>query len=256
MIKRQGTDEERSFTRTAYQRLGGLEGLLERFLTRALQARETEARRQAALKVLLALIDLERNIRAGVLTLEDLNKKLTGTVSSDEIHEAVAWLVRGGVRLISPVKRDTAQGYELAHERLIPALRRLAGKELPLADQTNQLLDRRANEWLGNNRACRYLLSWREWRLIQRQTTFLLWGANQRQKEGLLSRTQQYWRCFAGAASLVMVLLVSTIAWWYSPWWQIQLVDQELQGLRARIHDGWFLSSIAELYACEVVCSR
>ena len=65
MIKGQRTTEERAFTRTAYQRLGGLEGLLERFLSRALQARETEARRQATIKVLLALIDLRAQCPRG-----------------------------------------------------------------------------------------------------------------------------------------------------------------------------------------------
>lgn len=174
MIKGQRTADERAFTRSAYHKLGGLEGLLERFLSRALQARETETRRQAALKVLLAMVDLERNTRAGVLTCEDVGTKLADTVAAEEIQEAVTWLARSDVRLVTPVKREAAQGYELAHERLIPALRRLAGKELSLADQANQLLDRRVNEWLGNNRARRYLLTRRELRLIRKQNPYLM----------------------------------------------------------------------------------
>ena len=50
----------------------------------------------------------------------------------------------------SPVQREDGRGYELAHERLIPALRRLAGRELSAADQADDLLDRRVDEWLGN----------------------------------------------------------------------------------------------------------
>jgi hypothetical protein len=42
------------------------------------------------------------------------------------------------VRLITQ-EREAAQGYELAHERLIPALMRLAGKELSEVDRANQL---------------------------------------------------------------------------------------------------------------------
>src|SRR5262249_4411594 len=48
MITRQSAGEERAFTQRAFQKLGGVEGLLERFLTRALDARETPPRRQAA----------------------------------------------------------------------------------------------------------------------------------------------------------------------------------------------------------------
>ena len=56
---------DRAFNRATFQKLGGVDGLLERYLTRALSARETETRRQAAIKVLLTLVDLERNARAG-----------------------------------------------------------------------------------------------------------------------------------------------------------------------------------------------
>src|SRR5262245_49120740 len=147
MITRQSAGEERAFTRIAFQKLGGIEGLLERFLARALDARETPPRRQAATKALLALTDLERNTRAGALTLDDLRHKLGDALSDSELKEAVGWLSRGDVRLAVPVKRDDIEGYELAHERLIPALRRIANKELTEADRANLLVDRRANEW-------------------------------------------------------------------------------------------------------------
>jgi hypothetical protein len=133
MVKGQKLSEERGFTRAAYQKLGGIEGLLDQFLARALGARETTARRETALKVLLALTDLEHNARAGVLTCDQLEEKLAGTVAAGDVHEAVRWLARGDVRLVTPITRDGMQGYELAHERLIPALRRLAGRELSAA---------------------------------------------------------------------------------------------------------------------------
>lgn len=120
MIGGQKTTEERAFHRTAYQKLGGVEGLLERFLTRVLQVRETETRRQNAIKVMIALTDLERNARVGVLSLDDLQLKLAGTMAEDEIAEAVTWLARGDVRLVTPIQRNDTIGYELAHERLIP----------------------------------------------------------------------------------------------------------------------------------------
>jgi hypothetical protein len=78
MIAGQKTEEERAFNEKTFRKLGGVEGLLERFLNRALDARETDARRQAAVKTLLALTDLDRNTRAGALTAAELEEKLKG----------------------------------------------------------------------------------------------------------------------------------------------------------------------------------
>jgi len=48
MTGQAGVVEKIAFNRTTYQRLGGVEGLLERFLERALRIRETDSRRHAA----------------------------------------------------------------------------------------------------------------------------------------------------------------------------------------------------------------
>ena len=47
--------------------------------------------------------------------------------------------------------KGEAQGFELSHERIILAIRRMAGQVLTEVDQANQLLQRRVNEWLGND---------------------------------------------------------------------------------------------------------
>lgn len=221
MITCQSAGEERAFTRSAFQKLGGVEGLLERFLTRALDARETPSRRQAATKVLLALTDLERNTRAGTLTLDDMRHKLGGAVSDSELREAAEWLTRGDVRLAAPVKRGDVEGYELAHERLISALRRIANKELTEADRANLLLDRRANEWQGNNRQKRYLFSSRELRFIGRQTPFLQWGQNRSVKQSLIAASKRRLRYRLALAALLVLLPI--IAWPISRLQRVQL---------------------------------
>src|SRR5262249_50565634 len=76
MIERQTTREVRAFNRSTFQKLGGVEGLLERYLTTALEPLGSQSRRQVVIKVLLALTDLERNARAGALAFEDLRQKL------------------------------------------------------------------------------------------------------------------------------------------------------------------------------------
>lgn len=89
MIAGQAGQGERAFNRTTFQKLGGVEGLLERFLTRALEARETPARRQAATKVLLALTDLDRNARAGALTLDSSSLPILRAWARSGISRAV-----------------------------------------------------------------------------------------------------------------------------------------------------------------------
>ena len=236
MIVRQKGDELRAFNRTAFQKFGGVEGLLTRFLEYTLEPRILPNQRQAAVKTLQALTDLDRQVRAGVLTLPEIQTKLRGTAQPQEIQEAVSWLSRSDVRLITPQDKEGEQGYELAHERLIPALMRLAGKELTQADKANQLLERRVNEWLGNQSSSRYLLGWRELWLIQRQQPYLIWGAKRKQKERLirLSRNRTYrWLTVVG----VVLLTVTAFNSWlqFTPAGQMQQVRWALRGRAERI---------------------
>ncbi len=237
MISGQKTVDERAFSRTAYQKLGGVEGLLERFLARALAARVDEEQRQGTLKVLIGLTDLDRNSRAGLLTTAEIGKRLAGSMSTRDINEALAWLSRGDVRLVTPGKHNGDDYYELAHERLIPAIRRLAGKQLSLADQANQLLDRRVNEWLGSNGASRYLLNWRELRLVGQQSPYVFWGRQKSQKEALLARSKQRWWLRVATSALGVLLVISLLIWLYSPSGQMWQAGRELVNLSGRIRD-------------------
>ncbi|WP_231561689.1 ATP-binding protein [Nitrosococcus oceani] len=245
MIKAQKGAERKAFDRSTYQKLGGIEQLLERFLQQVLQARETEARRQAAVKVLLALVDLESSTRAGVLTLSDLQCKLSGLLRAEEAKEAVHWLSRGDIRLVTARHQKKEPGYELAHERLIPALRRLAGKTLSEADKANQLLDRRVNEWMGNQRAARYLLRWRELRLIQKQHPYLVWGSKRAQKEVLIAKSRQRRNGGLAAAGMMAVIAVSLTTLYYSDRGQIWLMERDLRLLAQQTRDPALLKKSA-----------
>jgi len=253
MIAGQKLKEERAFNEKTFRNLGGVEGLLERFLTRALDARETEQRRQAAVKVLLALTDLDRNTRAGVLTKTELEEKLQGHLSPSEIADAIEWLSRGDVRLIAPVKRKNAdskeiEGHELAHERLIPALRRIAGKQLSDADRAEQLLDRRTNEWLGSGRHSRYLFSWAESRLINKHRQLIAWGKERQAKEALLAASQRrfYWRY--ATAGLVTVLVFIGWIGWNSNAWQTWLIKRDLRSYGSSLNANFALGLIAQAF--------
>ncbi|MGK7898283.1 MAG: hypothetical protein AB4372_32885 [Xenococcus sp. (in: cyanobacteria)] len=61
-IEGQDRKELQAFSRNAFQKIGGIEGLMTRFLNKTLEARVTESQKQAAIKVLLAMTDLDRNL--------------------------------------------------------------------------------------------------------------------------------------------------------------------------------------------------
>ena len=229
MIDRQTDVDLRAFNRSSFQKLGGVEGLLQRFLKNTLEARITKIQRESAVKVLLALTDLDRQVRAGALTMTALESKLKGTVKPTAVKEAVNWLVRGDVRLITPQEQEQIISYELAHEKLIPALMQQAGKELSAADKANQLLERRVNEWLGNGRQSRYWFGpWELWQ-IERQLPYLVWGSKKRHKRRLLQLSRR--RVYSIASGIILVtLMVTGFSVWYflTPWGQIQQVRWQI----------------------------
>jgi tetratricopeptide (TPR) repeat protein len=197
MVSREPDEENRRFDKLAFQRLGGVDGLLGRSLQRSLDAIPVKSERERALEVLLALTDLERNVRSGSFSIEQL-QQMTEKVhgSPSEVAVAVAWLAES--RLITPGEGEGNVVYELAHERLIPALRQVANQELTDANRANLLLDRRVNEWLGSGKSRRYLFSARELWLLRQQRGFLEWGQKQAQKRELLRRS--WWKAWRNLA--------------------------------------------------------
>ena len=250
MIERQTADELRAFNRSAFEKFGGVEGLLQRFLERTLEARVTDGQRQSVVKVLLALTDLERQVRAGMLTAAELTAKLQGSAKAEEVEEALCWLVRGDVRLITPQEKEGVVAYELAHERLIPALMRQAGKELSAVDKANQLMDRRVNEWLGNRCDRRYYFGVRELWLLRQQQPYLVWGAKREQKEKLLRLSRR--RVYGGfSALLALVIVVSSLFGWlnFSTSGQVQKMQWQLSRLVRETSSGEIIAEAAVAFA-------
>ena len=199
--------EEKAFTRSAFQKMGGIEGLLERFLQEQFEAPNRYNQNQAALKVLLAFIDLNNNVRSGDLTVEKLLPRIDKTVNPADVQAILDWLE--SLRLITKTEtKDRVPRYELAHERLIAPLRTLAGKTLTQMDQANIILERRTNEWLANDKKARYLLGLFEYRNIIRHKKLITWGKNEASKKALLqaSKRKFQWRVGIAAALIIVVL--------------------------------------------------
>jgi tetratricopeptide (TPR) repeat protein len=230
MISREANEANRTFDKQAFQKLGGVDGLLGRSLKRSLDTILSKAEQERTLEVLLALTDLERNVRAGQFSLAQL-QKMPGKVRGGqlEVETAVQWLMEA--RLITPVEQEGNVAYELAHERLILALRQVANQELSAVNRANMLLDSRVNEWLGSGRKPRYLFGLGELRLLRQQRGFLEWGQRESQKRELLRRSWGRSGRNLGFVGVPVGLLLLFGGWSYTTLGQIQWTRWNLLAL-------------------------
>jgi tetratricopeptide (TPR) repeat protein len=161
--------------------------------------------------------------------LQGMTEKVHGSPS--EVAAAVGWLAES--RLISPGDGDGAVVvYELAHERLIPALRVVANRELSDVNKANLLLDRRVNEWLGSGKNRRYLFSLKELLLLRQQRGFLEWGQQRSQKETLVKNSWNRSRWGLSSVGTPLILGLAFGIWSYTPPGQIQWARWDLVILR------------------------
>ena len=234
IINGQKAAELRAFNEKVFQKLGGIEGLLTKFLERSLQRLMTENQRQVTMKVLRSLTDAERRVRAGILTFEEIQQKLPD-ICPKTLQEVINWLQADGVRLITPSQESEIVGYELAHEKMIPALLKLVDQELPQADKANQLLERRVNVWRSNNCDSYYLLRWHELQLINKQKPYLKWGINRQYKEKLIyaskRRFQRLFIKIIGVLVVIGLFWLGTSYYLATPRGEIQQVRWELNRL-------------------------
>ena len=230
MVSRESDEERQRFDRTAFQKLGGVDGLLGRSLQRSLDTIVIKSERERTLEVLLALTDLERNVRSGAFSigqLQGMREKVHGSPS--EVEAAVLWLLEA--RLISPGDSEGAVVYELAHERLVPALRQVANQELTAAKRANLLLDRRVNEWLGSGKGQRYLFSVKELWLLRQQRGFLEWGVQRSQKQALLQKSWNNANRTLGTLGTPLALGLAFGVWSHTPPGHIQWARWDLMSL-------------------------
>ncbi|MBD2486780.1 tetratricopeptide repeat protein [Aulosira sp. FACHB-615] len=213
VISDQKTTKVRKFDKDALNKIGRFAGLLYQYLEGLLSLREqsaTSAQKETVMKLLLELIDSNGLTRAGAFTLAQLQDKLK-PIGAKDIQDAVRWLEQE--RLIMPLQQEEETAYQLAHERMIPAVLKLSGKILPKADKANELLNKQVKIWIDSNQNPRYLLGWRELWLIEQQKSYLMWGDRQKQKEKLIHKSKQrIYRNF-GIVGFIAVLVIGIWGW-------------------------------------------
>lgn len=197
-----------TFTESSFQKMGGIEGLLQDFLESQLASPNFFNTKNEVLYCLLALINLNTNVRAGQITVEELKSKLHETVDPNFLDDILSWLEK--TRLINKIESKTGARYELAHEKLIDPIRNIENKTDIDSRKATQLLEKRTNEWLSNKKSARFYLPYRELRFIQKNRKLLTWGEKESTKREYIDSSYNYLRKWVVGATAVflMALLV------------------------------------------------
>jgi hypothetical protein len=250
-----------ALTSSALERLGGLEGLLTNYIHLTLR-RQPEPFCNRALHVLQALLPRSYDLRSSVLeafTLDALLARLQ-SVEASQATEVLGWLSHSNVRLVLTTRRgDGATTYQLAHDSLIPVVRRLGAGWIADAELAQAVLRERIPLWLKDHDP-RYLPTLREHRLIRRQLTSLrsasgtgqdsvrwLW----READAYLTAGERRWWWRFAAAVTLTCLASGAWFWWNSPLGIAWRAERVLATVASSTLDADLLSELARLKAMQ-----
>jgi hypothetical protein len=105
------------------------------------------------------------------------------------------YLVTANARILETVDggadgEGPAPRYRLAHDRLVPVFRQLAGETLAVADRTKLTFDEQYARWL-RTQSSRYLLSGPDLRLALKHRSFLISGDDSANRASFLARSSR-----------------------------------------------------------------
>ena len=185
---RQGRE---TFTLDDYQFAGGAEGLLTQYISRCLET-FPETERKTILNAMLALRESGTNQRiAEGRTCPELAQE--SKADADRLRIQLERLTQRDIRLLEIVipSDESEVRYRLPHERLIPALHRLAGQLLAEVDQTRLRFENAFTAWKNSGGKARYLLNRAELRAVERYERQITWGKGATEKRAFLQRSQR-----------------------------------------------------------------
>jgi internalin A len=194
-----------------YRFAGGADGLASEYISSHLD-RLAEDERRAVLKALLALADLDTNQRLP----EGRSAAELATIAgwpAERLARTLDFLAGPGVRVLEQAEQQDPDGspaphFRLPHERLIPALRGLAGRVLEDVDRARIVFERAYRLWADNDRRPRFLLAGPELRQVERQRAQLAPPGEPGERESFLKsslgRRKLRRLVAAGTAALAM----------------------------------------------------
>jgi len=208
--------EEKSFTKIAFQKLGGINGLLESFLRTELENKANRHNNDfAALNILLAFINHKENVRAGGLTINNVVNKVKYNTS--RVEQIIEWLQT--LRLINKIECNGNElaKYELTHERLIIPILSIASLNNIDENKVNQLIEQRTNQWIVEKKN-RFLPSWKEYFFIRKNWKKIIWDRNKFDKENMLKAANRNIRRQIIISSTFLALSLGIYLTFQSDW--------------------------------------
>jgi hypothetical protein len=190
---------------------GGSAGLLAEYISGQLDRYRPDERSKLALAMLeLADLDSDKRVAEGLLSDELASKAKLPLVT---VQRYLQDLSSPQVRLLEFLSPTGT--YRLAHERLIPALRQLAGLVLAEAEQTGREFNRAYNDWLLGGRSRKLLLSGRRLANVAKFRSQLHWDTDRQDKETFLKESLN-WRAsrrYIASALGAMLLVIGYFGW-------------------------------------------
>ena len=188
LYERQGA---KTVTEDVYHFAGGAEGLLTQYINRCLEGFPDEDRK-SLLSAMLALREAETNQRIAQGKTSDELAAETETMSVRRLKNHLERLTQRDIRLLEHIgaSKDDLVRYRLPHERLIPALNRLAGKLVGELEEAKVRFSGAYAAW-KSNRSNQYLLRGKGLRLVNRYKNQIPWGSEKAEKLAFLKRSKR-----------------------------------------------------------------
>ena len=200
-----------------YQIAGGAVGLLADYVSSRLDRYRLDERSNI-LKLMLELADLNNDQRlAQGLPPDELARKVG--LPEVSVRRYLNDLASAQARLLELLSSGS---YRLSHERLIPALRQLAGLVLAQAEQTGRSFNRAYADWVAGRRSRRMLLSGKQLRDVAKYRSQLYWGTDREDKEEFVNRSfaWQTWKRTISSAFGVIIFVALYFCWREFNTWQ------------------------------------
>jgi hypothetical protein len=208
-----------------YHFAGGSEGLLTGYLSDRLK-RFQGAEREAVLKALLALTNLDTNQRhVEGRSLAELAQEAAWP--PQPLQACLDYLAAPHVRLLEkqPGGPSLPPSYRLPHERLVSSLRQLTGLILAEVDQARFAMDMAFRAWNNNGQHHRYLLDRTTLRQVKKHLAHIPLGEERDAKAIFLQWSQQKRIRRRGVTAMLVLLMAGIIV--TGRWGYIQLQHKD-----------------------------
>jgi hypothetical protein len=210
-----------------YQIAGGAAGLFAEYVSSRLD-RYRPDERSNIVQAMLEMADLSNDKRlAQGLPPNELATKVG--LPAVTMERYLKDLASPQVRLLEHL--SSSDSYRLSHERLIPALRQLAGLVLAEAEQADRTFNRAYGDWVAGQRSRKVLLTGRRLTDVVKYRAQLHWGADRGDKETFLKQSLT-WR--ARRRAITTAAAATLLAMGYFGWEQLTVwqYKRDLAGWR------------------------